>query len=308
MFRHFPGSLIQSGLDLKALNRNKPGRHRSRLDSVTAFLMLVFQGGFVFLLHDFPCNCGITGTGFGYLVSWSGACVCTRVCEGGREKEMDVLKSLEILSKCIVQWVGKWDSDANENILGGRKSKLNVYIDFFSSVFPHQKINVWPPPRFFEQSMEEWAVQSVKCSQPRVPGSDYLWKVQESVPELVYWAGRSQRAQEGARSRKHAEYVLSASVIMRTLKSNRITTSKDFSISSVNKGTDQRKTPVWMVCLGSSSSRSPTLCGDSRRYKQNPSPGISIKICGFTARQRHCFDITDFKPKVWVLVSCRICK
>lgn len=76
---------------------------------------------------------------------------------------------------------------------------------------------------------------------PRVPGSGYLWKVQESTPGLVYWAGRSQRAQEGARSRKHAEYVPRAPVIMRTLKSNRITTSKDFSISSVDKGTDQTK-------------------------------------------------------------------
>lgn len=85
MFRHFPGSLIQSGLDLKALNRNKPGRHRSRLDPATAFLMLVFQGAFVFPLHDFPCSCGITGTGFGYLVNWG---VCIRVCKGGREKAM----------------------------------------------------------------------------------------------------------------------------------------------------------------------------------------------------------------------------
>lgn len=40
--RHFHGSLIQSGLDLKALNRNKPGIQRNRLDLVTAFLMLTF--------------------------------------------------------------------------------------------------------------------------------------------------------------------------------------------------------------------------------------------------------------------------
>lgn len=46
-FRHFHGSLIQSGLDLKALNRNKPGTHGNRLDLVSAFLMLIFQGGFV---------------------------------------------------------------------------------------------------------------------------------------------------------------------------------------------------------------------------------------------------------------------
>lgn len=38
----FHGSLIQSGLDLKALNRNKPGVQRNSLDLVTAFLMLTF--------------------------------------------------------------------------------------------------------------------------------------------------------------------------------------------------------------------------------------------------------------------------
>lgn len=93
---------------------------------------------------------------------------------------------------------------------------------------------------------------------------------------------------EGARMRKHAEYVLRSPVIMRRifLYFNRITTNKAFSVSSVNKGTDQRKSPVWMACLGSSSSRSLRLHGDSRRYKQHQSPGVSIKICSFTARQR----------------------
>lgn len=50
--RHFHGSLIQSGLDLKALNRNKPGTHGNRLDLVTAFLMLIFQGGFHMIFSE----------------------------------------------------------------------------------------------------------------------------------------------------------------------------------------------------------------------------------------------------------------
>jgi len=66
----------------------------------------------------------------------------------------------------------------------------------------------------------------------------------------------------------------------------------------VNKGTDQRKRPMRMDCLGTHSTRSSMLCGDSsRRYKQYPAPGVSVKICIFTARQRHCFDITDLKTK-----------
>lgn len=52
-FRHFHGSLIQSGLVLKALNRNKPGTQGNRLDLVTSFLMLIFQDGFVLHLYDF---------------------------------------------------------------------------------------------------------------------------------------------------------------------------------------------------------------------------------------------------------------
>lgn len=53
MFRHIHGSQIQSGLDLKALNRNEPGTQENSLDLMTAFLMLIFQGGSVLPLHDF---------------------------------------------------------------------------------------------------------------------------------------------------------------------------------------------------------------------------------------------------------------
>lgn len=86
-FRFFHGSLIQSGLDLKALNRNKPGTHGNRLDLATAFLMLIFQSGFVLLLHYFLWNCGISGPGFWYTLNWRGVCVCMWVCKEQGENQ-----------------------------------------------------------------------------------------------------------------------------------------------------------------------------------------------------------------------------
>lgn len=107
--------------------------------------------------------------------------------------------------------------------------------------------------------------------QDRVPGSDYLWKVQESTEGVLgrKEPGGLRREPGGGKVQSMcSEQQWSWEEFSHTLKSNRITASKDFSISPVNKGTDQRKSPVWIVCLGSSSSRSSTLRGDSRRYKQ----------------------------------------
>lgn len=163
--------------------------------------MLVFPGGFVFPLHDFPCNYGITGKGFGYLVNCRGICVCMWVCKRGRKKEMcwRVLK---------FSWIALYNEWENGTLMqmktfleGGSQSWMLILI--FSSVFLYQKIIMWHPPNFLEQSMEAWAVQRVMCSQSRTrqsPGFDYLWKAQESTPELVCLEGRSQRAQEGART------------------------------------------------------------------------------------------------------------
>lgn len=146
---------------------------------------------------------------------------------------------------------------------------------FFSSIFRNQKINMWPPPNFFEQSLEDWAVQSVMCSQSKARQSPRIWLPVKGTG--IYWTGVLGRKEPGGLRREPwggkvqsmcSEQQWSWEEFSRTLKSNRITASKDFSISPVNKGTDQRKSPVWIVCLGSSSSRSSTLRGDSRRYKQ----------------------------------------
>lgn len=150
-FRHFHGSLIQSGLDLKAVNRNKPGTQGNKLDLVSAFLMLIFQGGFVLPLHDLLWNCGLTETGLWYPISWRGVCMFTQVCKGGRKKS-SVLKSLEILSNLCSEW-------ENGTLRWGKKGKAESLYSFFLQSFYIRKETT----NFFEPRMEDSAGQSAGC-------------------------------------------------------------------------------------------------------------------------------------------------
>lgn len=118
---------------------------------------------------------------------------------------------------------------------------------FFSSVFLHQKINMWPPPNFFEQSMEDRALQSVKCSQSRTRQSPRIWLAVKGtgIHSWCVW----KEGVRGLRREPRGENMQSMCSVHQwsweefshTLKSNWIITSKDFSISFVNKGTEQKK-------------------------------------------------------------------
>lgn len=167
MFRHFPGSLIQSRLDLKALNRNKPGRHCISDAGISRWFCFPFAWFSLQLWHN-RNRIWIPGK-----LKW---CLCVHVSLWGRKKKRNVCaeeswNSLKL--HCTVsgktglwcKWRYSWKGEI----------KAECLYWFFSSVFLHQKINMWPPLNFCEQSMEDWAVQSVMCSRSRTRQSPRMW-------------------------------------------------------------------------------------------------------------------------------------
>lgn len=146
-------------------------------------------------------------------------------------------------------------SDANGDILGGGESKLKVCISFFFSLSTSEDKYVISIQFLWT---EYGGLSSAECCVSPVQdetGSQDLLICERHRNLLLnscVWKEGAGGLRRVAMRTKHAEYVLSAPVIMRRVFS--YFTSKDFSISSVNKlvnplGTDQRKSPMRMDCL-----------------------------------------------------------
>lgn len=178
-------------------------------------------------------------------------------------------------------------------------SQTSKFVLAFSSVFLHQKTICYLHPLFFELRTEDWAVQSAVCLQCTTRQESITWLSVQGTGTYSWTHVFGRKEPEGSGEYIWGENMQSMYSVHQwywkefspTSKNNWIITSKDFSTSSVNKpvnppGTDQRKRPMLMDSLGIYSTRSSTLCGNSRRrYKQHPSPGTWVNICFFTARQ-----------------------
>lgn len=154
-------------------------------------------------------------------------------------------------------------------------------------------------------SVEAWAVQSAMCFQSMTRQDP---RIRLSVKGLgtYSWTGVLGRKEpEGSEGEPQGESMQNMrSVHQRQCeefshasKSNWIITSKDFSISSVNRGWSKKQSHANWLTGYLLHKEFHIMWWQKRRYKQYPSPRISVKIYVFTTRQGQWFDITDLKAQ-----------